>query len=89
MAIHAAADLHYHWPWYAYVIGGRFEIIHPASAKGRIRMTDPSNRLSRGLPAVFDHTDEWYYFADFDPTSTLIAILDPASIGEKDVNPIL
>ena len=50
-------------------------------------MTDPSYRLSRGLPAVFEHTDEWYYFADFDPSSTVVATLDPASIGEKDVNP--
>ena len=39
------------------------------------------------MPQVFEHADEWYYFADFDPTSTLVATLDPASIGEKDVNP--
>ena len=87
LAIHAAADSHYHWPWYAHLIGGRFERHPPGTAKGRISMTDPSNRLSRGLPAVFQHTDEWYYFADYDPTSTLVATLDPASIGEKDANP--
>ena len=87
LAIHAAADSHYHWPWYARLIGARFERHPPGTAKGRISMTDPSSRLSRGLPQVFEHTDEWYYFADFDPTSTLVATLDPASIGEKDVNP--
>ena len=87
LAIHAAADSHYHWPWYAHLIGGRFERHPPGTAKGRIRMADLSSWLSRGLPQVFDHTDEWYYFADFDPTSTLVATLDPASIGEKDVNP--
>jgi type 1 glutamine amidotransferase len=87
LAIHAAADSHYHWPWYAHLIGGRFERHPPGTAKGRISMTDPSYRLSRGLPAVFEHTDEWYYFADFDPSSTVVATLDPASIGEKDVNP--
>lgn len=87
LAIHAAADSHYHWPWYAHLIGGRFERHPPGTAKGRIRMADPASRLGRGLPAVFEHADEWYYFADFDPTSTLVATLDPASIGEKDVNP--
>lgn len=87
LAIHAAADSHYHWPWYAHLIGGRFERHPPGTAKGRISMVDRSGKLSRGLPAVFEHTDEWYYFADFDPTSTLVATLDPASIGEKDVNP--
>jgi type 1 glutamine amidotransferase len=87
LAIHAAADSHYYWPWYAHLIGGRFERHPPGTAKGRVSMADPSSEMNRGLPAVFEHTDEWYYFADFDPTSTLVATLDPASIGEKDVNP--
>jgi len=87
LAVHAAADSHYHWPWYAHLIGGRFERHPPGTSKGRVSMADPSSRLSRSLPTVFEHTDEWYYFADFDPTSTLVATLDPASIGEKDVNP--
>jgi type 1 glutamine amidotransferase len=87
LAIHAAADSHYHWPWYGHLIGGRFERHPPGTAMGRIRMIDPSSGLGRGLPAAFDHRDEWYYFADFDPTSTLVATVDPASIGEKDINP--
>lgn len=87
MAIHAAADSHYHWPWYAHLIGARFERHPPGIAKGRVTMIDPSKPIGRGLPAAFEHSDEWYYFADFDPTSSLVATLDPASIGEKDVNP--
>ena len=41
----------------------------------------------RGLPATKQRTDEWYYFDDYDPTSQLLVTLDPASIGEADVNP--
>lgn len=87
LAIHAAADSHYHWPWYGQLIGGRFERHPPGISKGRVKMADCPDTVCRGLPRVFEHNDEWYYFADFDPTSTLVATLDPASIGEKDVNP--
>ena len=41
----------------------------------------------RGLAGIIRRTDEWYYFDDYDPTSRLLVTLDPASIGEKDVNP--
>jgi hypothetical protein len=79
VAIHAAADSHYHWPWYGHLIGGHFAR-HPAGTPtGKIRT------VASG--AVRQRTDEWYYFDDYDPTSHLLVTLDPASIGEADVNP--
>lgn len=87
VAIHAAADSHYFWPWYGHLIGGHFQR-HPAGTPtGRVTLADPRHRANRGLPATTVRTDEWYYFDDFDPTSTLLMTLDPASIGEADVNP--
>ena len=38
-------------------------------------------------PARWQRTDEWYYFEDYDPVSTVLVTLDPASIGEADTNP--
>jgi uncharacterized protein len=87
LAIHAAADSHYHWPWYGKLIGGRFAR-HPAGTpRGRVTVVAPANPAVRGLPPSASPTDEWYYFDDYDPTSKLLVTLDPASIGEKDVNP--
>jgi type 1 glutamine amidotransferase len=79
LAIHAAADSHYHWPWYGRMIGGHFAR-HPAGTPtGTIRVAATGETRSR--------TDEWYYFDDWDPTSHLLVTLDPTSIGEADVNP--
>jgi type 1 glutamine amidotransferase len=86
VAIHAAADSHYHWPWYGRLIGGRFQRHPEGTPTGRVTLANPGHRANRGLPAAVTRTDEWYYFDDFDPTSTLLMTLDPASIGEKDIN---
>lgn len=79
LAIHAAADSHYNWPWYGRLIGARFAR-HPAGTQtGTVR--------SVATGKTHAHSDEWYYFDDYDPTSKLLITLDPMSIGEKDVNP--
>jgi uncharacterized protein len=86
LAIHAAADSHYHWPWYGKLIGAHFAR-HPAGTPaGTVRVVakDP---IVAGLPRRTRRIDEWYYFDDYDPTSELLIALDPASIGEADVNP--
>jgi hypothetical protein len=79
LAIHAAADSHYNWPWYGKLIGGRFARHPSGTPMGTIRSLATGESRQR--------TDEWYYFDDYDPTSKLLITLDPASIGEKDVNP--
>ena len=79
LAIHAAADSHYNWPWYGKLIGGRFARHPSGTPTGTIRVAATGETRQR--------TDEWYYFDDYDPTSKLLVTLDPTSIGEKDVNP--
>ena len=79
LAIHAAADSHYNWPWYGKMIGARFARHPSGTPTGTIRTVATGETRQR--------TDEWYYFDDFDPTSRLLVTLDPTSIGEKDVNP--
>jgi type 1 glutamine amidotransferase len=87
VAIHAAADSHYYWPWYGHMIGGHFARHPPGTPTGKVTVTDRSHPAVRGLASTIRRTDEWYYFDDYDPTSRLLVTLDPASIGEKDVNP--
>jgi len=87
VAVHAAADSHYNWPWYGRMIGGHFAR-HPAGTpKGRVTVVAPADPTVQGLPRTIERTDEWYYFEDYDPVSKVLVTLDPATIGEKDVNP--
>jgi type 1 glutamine amidotransferase len=87
IAVHAAADSHYHWPWYTRMIGGRFARHPPGTPSGRLSIVESSHQANRGLPKTVQRIDEWYYFDDFDPSSNLLFTLDPGSIGEKDINP--
>jgi uncharacterized protein len=87
LAIHAAADSHYHWPWYGRMIGGHFAR-HPAGTpKGNVTVVAPDDPTMQGLPRSASRVDEWYYFEDYDPVSKVLITLDPQSIGEQDINP--
>ena len=87
LAIHAAADSHYHWPWYSRMIGAHFQR-HPAGTpKGRVTVVAPGDPVVEGLPRSIERTDEWYYFEDYDPVSKVLVTLDPATISESDINP--
>jgi type 1 glutamine amidotransferase len=87
LAIHAAADSHYHWPWYGRMIGGHFARHPTGTPQGVVRVMAGRDPVVDGLGTTRRRTDEWYYFDDYDPTSRLLVTLDPASIGEQDVNP--
>src|SRR4051794_39517468 len=68
LAIHAAADSHYFWPWYGKMIGGHFQR-HPAGTPtGTVRSVARANPLLAGLPPTKTRSDEWDYFDDYDPT---------------------
>ena len=87
MAVHAAADSHYHWPWYGRLIGGRFARHPEGTPTGTLALADRSHPVTAGMAATIRRSDEWYDFADYDPSSRLLVTLDPTSIGEADVNP--
>lgn len=87
LAIHAAADSHYNWPWYTRMIGGHFARHPQGTPKGKITIVAPTDPAVRGLTRSLERTDEWYYFDDYDPVSKVLITLDPITIGEKDVNP--
>lgn len=87
LAVHAAADSHYHWPWYGRMIGGHFQRHPDGTPRGSVSVVDPAHPGTAGLEPSTERIDEWYYIDDYDPTSALLVTLDPASIGEKDVNP--
>lgn len=84
VGVHAAADSHYHWPWYRQMIGAAFEMHPPGTPEGVLTVTDADHPATRGLPAEFARIDEWYWFSDFDADAVrLLITLDAASIGEE------
>jgi type 1 glutamine amidotransferase len=87
VGIHAAADSHYHWPWYGRMIGARFDHHPQGTPTGTIRIVDPRHPATRGLAPTISRTDEYYYFDDFNPEMHILVTVDPASIGQPDVNP--
>jgi type 1 glutamine amidotransferase len=87
VAIHAAADSHYGWPWYTRMIGGHFASHPPGTPKGRLRRVTRAHPAAKAMPDRFERADEWYNFDDHDPEAQLLVTLDPQSIGAVDVNP--
>lgn len=87
VAIHAAADSHYNWPWYGRMIGGHFARHPEGTPKGNVTVVAPDDPIVHGLPKTLGRVDEWYYLDDYDPVSKVLVTLDPQSIGEKDINP--
>ncbi|MDN3256465.1 type 1 glutamine amidotransferase [Streptomyces sp. DSM 42143] len=59
--VHAAACTEYDWPFYGELLGARFDR-HPAYQPGRVVVEDRDHPATRGLPPVWDFTDEWYDF---------------------------
>ncbi|MES2443901.1 MAG: ThuA domain-containing protein [Pseudomonadota bacterium] len=87
VGIHAAADSHYNWPWFGRLMGGRF-VRHPqGTPEGVVTIVDSKHPSTKGLARSVKRVDEWYYYDDFNPQVRLLVVLDPQSIGEKDVNP--
>jgi type 1 glutamine amidotransferase len=87
VGIHAASDSHYHWPWYGKMIGGHFAKHPPGTPEGTLKVVNRKHPANRGVAPTMRRVDEWYYFEDYNPEAHVLVTLDPASIGEKDVNP--
>jgi len=89
VALHAAGDSHYHWPWYGQMIGGYFERHPKGTPKAVQTVVDAKHPATAKLPKTIERNDEWYYYKDFDPTMRVLITVDPSTIGngEADVNP--
>lgn len=90
VGVHAAADSHYHWPWYGEMIGGWFEHHPKGTPTATLTVLDGKHPATAQLPKTITRNDEWYYYKDFDPRLHVLITLDPKTIGppgETDVNP--
>ena len=61
VGIHSASDTEYQWTWYGRLVGAYFAS-HPEIQRATVRIEDPSHPSTKGLPASWERTDEWYNF---------------------------
>ncbi|MET0282943.1 MAG: ThuA domain-containing protein [Polyangiales bacterium] len=92
VGVHAASDTEYDWPWYGGLVGAFFQV-HPAIQPATLRVERTSHLASRGLPATWQRTDEWYSFRT-NPRADLQVLLsldedsyqaDPGRMGDHPV----
>jgi type 1 glutamine amidotransferase len=62
VGIHAASDTRGRWPWYERLVGARFKRHDPGTPSAIVRVEDRRSAATRGLPAAWRRTDEWYEF---------------------------
>jgi cytochrome c len=61
VGIHSASDTEYQWPWYGRLVGAWFAS-HPQIQRATIHIEDTDHPSTKGLPASWERTDEWYNF---------------------------
>ena len=79
VGVHSATDTEYDWSWYHELVGAYFKS-HPAIQSAAIDVVDRRHPSTRGLPARWERTDEWYNFRDAPgPNVAVLAALDETS----------
>ncbi|MCK7557756.1 ThuA domain-containing protein [Chitinophaga sedimenti] len=76
VGIHAAADTEYDWGWYGELVGGYFESHPPGVHKAKINIIDKNFAATKDLPAVWEHTDEWYNYKKLNKATSVLMKLD-------------
>jgi cytochrome c len=61
VGIHSASDTEYEWPWYGRLVGAWFAS-HPQIQRAAVHIANPNHPSMKGLPALWERTDEWYNF---------------------------
>ena len=59
--IHSASDTEYGWAWYGRLVGAYFAS-HPQIQRALVHIEDLEHVSTKGLPAEWERTDEWYNF---------------------------
>lgn len=78
VGVHAATDCNYEWEWYGKLVGGFFES-HPKIQEAKLNIITPKNKLVKGLPSLWIHTDEWYNFKNFNTAVNVLIKVDETS----------
>ncbi len=81
VGVHSATDTEYDWPWYNHLAGAYFTS-HPNNPNVRSAdfvTVDSTHGSTRGLPARWKRTDEFYNFKSIDPSIHVLVEIDEKS----------
>ncbi|WP_079036623.1 ThuA domain-containing protein [Streptomyces silaceus] len=59
VGLHAASASERDWDWYEGLVGAIFDK-HPEVQTGRVKVLDRAHPSTRGLPELWERTEEWY-----------------------------
>lgn len=85
VGIHAATDVNYEWEWYGKMVGAYFNN-HPAVQEVKLDIVMPKNKMVKGLPQPWMHTDEWYNFKSMNPDVKVLIKADETSYEGGKMN---
>jgi len=85
MGIHSATDTEYDWIWYQKLVGANFSN-HPKPQPAKIIVVDKNNAATKHLPDIWERTDEWYNFKNFNPDVKVLAKIDETSYEGGKMN---
>jgi len=78
VGIHAATDFCFEWEWYSKMIGAFFTD-HPKVQQAKLVSVNPKDKLMKGMPESWLHTDEWYNFKSFNKDVKVLVKVDEGS----------
>lgn len=85
VGIHAATDFCFEWEWYGKMIGAFFTN-HPKVQQAKLIAVAPKNKLMKGIPQTWLHTDEWYNFRSLNPDVKVLVKVDEMSYQGGTMN---
>lgn len=78
LGVHAATDFCFEWEWYGKMMGAFFND-HPKVQQAQLVVVNPKDKLVKGMPAIWLHTDEWYNFKAFNENVKVLVKVDETS----------
>ncbi len=83
VGIHSASGSQRDWPYFWSVLGGKF-LVHPKMQKFSVRVVDSSNVATKGIPAEFEWTDEFYFIDHLNPGIHPVLVSDRTKLQFLD-----
>jgi type 1 glutamine amidotransferase len=83
VGIHSASGSMRHWPWFWEMLGGKF-IRHAKLQPFIIKVKDPNDPATAGLPPTFQWTDEFYYVTNMPPGLHVLLAGDLTTVTDPD-----
>jgi type 1 glutamine amidotransferase len=87
--VHSASDTEYDWPWYGELVGAYFagHPTDPSVREGRLTVRAANHPATRGLPAPWVRSDEWYDLRDRQAGLTVLLDIDEKSYKTSAESP--